>query len=205
MRRHCYAPVCLALLILLAPRVSAASAGRADDSSHDSGTSPALERTAFLRIHGGPSFQTGNFGNDQGIGGGASIGYALNKKAMLYLDAAFHYFPLSGAHSWNMKRVVPVTLNAEYHVSTRGGLAPWFAGGAGLYHVEQNFFTGSSVQNNFGAKVGVGLAAPTGRGTGSFGTGLMLHYAWGRLVGDTYQVDTDAAFVTFEAALALGL
>lgn len=184
-----------ALTLALAVAASRASAGSLARPVHrsDSGVAGGgVEGVTLLRLHGGFSLPTGDFGDafDTGLGFGANIAHGVGRNLLLSGGVAYHSFDGDGfggdAH------IVPITFNIESVFPSGGKIKPWIGGGVGLYNIDINtgtivipFFgpiSASASETNFGVNFGGGIAARTGT-KGVWGVGLKFHHVF---EGDTF-------------------
>jgi len=173
-------------------------------ASHAQNGSTEWRRQYCLVLHGGLAVPAGELssGNHEevptGLGVGASLGYSLSPKMTVSLEADYHRFG-------DTARILPVTIRGDARLGSGSDPVLGVGIGMGLYHVEQDFFGGTSSQNTFGVNVGAGTSSHIGANT-TFGVSLRGHYSWGRpalLAAPDYFRDTDAPFVTLQADLGL--
>ncbi len=164
---------------------------------------PNWDGRAVLRLHGGVSFPTGNFGDafQTGFGGGGSIGYGVSPHVLLSWGLAYHHFDDEELDNLDIS-VTPITMGVDYKIPSRRGLAPWVGGGIGAYRVnaEEDLGGGATLsfdETNFGLNVGGGIGFPVSR-TAVVGTGIKFHY-----VGGDQFIDTPFFTIQFGVGFVL--
>lgn len=160
-----------------------------------------VEGQTILRLHGGFSSPTGDFGDvfDGGLGFGVNVAHGIGRSVLLSMGVAYHGFDGDGFAA--DARVIPFTFNVDAFLPSSGRVHPWIGGGMGLYNVEVEtdaiyvpLFGVTSVsadETNFGINFGAGLGAPAGS-NGVWGVGLKYHHVFD---GDIFS---DLDFVTMQ-------
>ncbi len=201
MRRSMFALLAAGMLtVTMVSEVLAASAERPTRRARSS-DGPGVQGRTVLRLHGGLSSPTGDFGNafDGGFGFGANIARGISRSVLFSVGVAYHGF--DGDGFGGNATVIPFTFNLDAFLPNSGRVHPWVGGGLGLYNVEIDsgpivvpFFgviSGSVSETNFGINFGAGFGAPAGD-NGVWGAGLKFHHVF---EGDTF---TDLDFVTMQ-------
>ena len=166
----------------------------------DGGRSVGLHGATLLRVHGGLSFPTGDFGDafDMGFGLGANIAHGVSRNVLLSGGVAYHHFDGNGFGG--DASIVPITFNIEYLFPGSEKMHPYIGGGIGMYDVTVDTGTivvpgfgaisASESETNFGINFGAGLAW-RGHGNGVWGVGFRYHH----IDGDNFP---DADFGTIQ-------
>lgn len=201
MRRSIYMLLAAGLVAAtMVPDVFAASAERPARRAPRSEGHGAQGQT-ILRLHGGFSSPTGDFGDvfDGGLGFGANIAHGISRSVLFSAGVAYHGFDGDGFAG--DATVIPFTFNLDAFLPSSGRVHPWFGGGVGLYNVDIDtgpifvpfvgVISGSVSETNFGINLGAGFGAPAGD-SGVWGAGLKYHHIF---EGDTF---TDLDFVTLQ-------
>lgn len=188
------AAAALTLALAAAPSKAAAdSLARPVHRSDSGGSSGGVDGVTLLRLHGGFSLPTGDFGDafDTGLGFGANIAHGVSRNLLLSGGVAYHSFDGDGfsgdAH------IVPITFNIESVFPSSGKIKPWIGGGVGLYNVDVDtgtfvipgfgIISASASETNFGINFGGGIAARAGA-KGVWGVGIKFHHVF---EGDTFD------------------
>lgn len=160
-----------------------------------------LKGETILRLHGGFSGPTGDFGDvfDGGLGFGANVAHGISRNVLFSVGLAFHGFDGDGFPG-DMS-VMPFTFNLDAVLASSGRVKPWVGGGMGLYNLD--FDTGpivvpvfgvvsaSESETNFGINFGAGFGAPAGE-RGVWGAGIKYHHVF---EGDSFD---DLGFLTLQ-------
>lgn len=201
MRRSMFVLLAAGLLaVTLVSDVFAASAERPTRRSPRS-EGHGVQGQTLLRLHGGFSSPTGDFGDgfDGGLGFGANIAHGISRSVLFSAGVGYHGFDGDGFAG--DATVIPFTFNLDTFLPSSGRVHPWVGGGIGFYNVEIDsgpifvpFFgviSGSVSETNFGINFGAGFGTRAGE-RGVWGAGLKYHHIF---EGDTF---TDLDFVTLQ-------
>lgn len=158
----------LALIVLRAPGLAAAEP--------PSG-SPAWAHHVIGSLHAARSLPSGDFNGyyNAGLGGGASIGYAIRKRWIVSVRGELHRFGISD-DGGRQATVVPVTVNTGFGLHGEDAQL-WLEAGCGWYHIREHGldgYPGKRHEDAFGVTAGLGLLLPVGSRAG-FGPSFRLH------------------------------
>jgi len=152
-----------------------------------------VEDVTLLRLHGGFSIPSGDFGDgfDTGFGIGANIAHGVSRSILLSAGVAYHHFDGNGFGG--DASIVPLTFNIEGVFPSSGKIHPWIGGGIGAYDINVDtgpiviplfgIVSGSASETNMGFNFGAGIASKAGE-RGVWGVGFKFHHIFD---GDTFD------------------
>jgi opacity protein-like surface antigen len=203
MRRTAITLAALSLLALAAAVPASAASFERPVRRSASSDGAGVEGITLLRLHGGLSVPSGDFGDgfNSGIAFGADIAHGVGRSLLLSGGVAYHHFDGDGFNGH--ASIVPLTFNVEGLFPSSGKVHPWIGGGIGLYdvHVDTGTFvipgfgavSASASETNFGFNFGAGIGSRTGDRR-VWGVGFKFHHIDG---GDVFN---DIEFATIQGA-----
>jgi opacity protein-like surface antigen len=212
-RRSPHAAVMIALLLLPGSAAWAGSAERPIRHRASTGSTPGegVYGLTMLRVHGGLSAPSGDFGDlaESGWTLGCSVAHGVSRQVLM--SAALSYHAYDRRPGFGDYAVTPLTMDVDAVFPTRGSVHPWVGGGLGIYHVDWKrnvtvligglpyVASRSDSETDLGLNMGAGLGGPLGPRT-LWGVGFRFHHLF---EGDL--VPTSLDFFTFQFGIGYRL